>query len=60
MRLGFDNPSVFPEAALMSNPLPSDAQLVLLDAGSVRPGDLDKVRALIAHAEGRGGKRGGR
>ena len=38
-------------AALMSH---------LLDAGSVRPGDLDKVRDLIAHAEGRSGKRGGR
>jgi predicted transcriptional regulator len=36
-------------AALMSH---------LLDVGSVRPGDLDKVRALIAEAEGRKGKRG--
>jgi len=38
-------------AALMSH---------LLDAGSVRPGDLEKVRSLIAEAEGRRGKRGGR
>ncbi|HVP60493.1 MAG TPA: BlaI/MecI/CopY family transcriptional regulator [Myxococcaceae bacterium] len=38
-------------AALMSH---------LLDVGSVRPGDLEKVRALIAEAEGRKGKRGGR
>jgi BlaI family transcriptional regulator, penicillinase repressor len=39
-------------AALMSH---------LLDAGSVRPGDLEKVRALIAHAtESRSGKRGAR
>ncbi len=37
-------------AALMSH---------LLDVGSVRPGDLEKVRALIAEAEGRKGKRGG-
>src|SRR5512146_81559 len=35
MRLGPDEPSSLPEAALRSNPLPSDAQLVLLDAGSV-------------------------
>jgi predicted transcriptional regulator len=32
----------------------------LLDVGSVRPGDLEKVRTLIAEAEGRSGKRGGR
>ncbi len=38
-------------AALMSH---------LLAAGSVRPGDLEKVRALIAEAEGRKGKRGSR
>ncbi len=36
-------------AALMSH---------LLDVGSVRPGDLEKVRTLIAEAEGRKGKRG--
>jgi BlaI family transcriptional regulator, penicillinase repressor len=38
-------------AALMSH---------LLDAGSVRPGDLEKVRALIAEAESRSRKGGGR
>jgi predicted transcriptional regulator len=38
-------------AALMSH---------LLDVGSVRPGDLEKVRALIAHAEKQTGKRGAR
>lgn len=37
-------------AALMSH---------LLDAGSVRPGDLDKVRSLIAEAEARS-RKGGR
>jgi predicted transcriptional regulator len=37
-------------AALMSH---------LLDVGSVRPGDLEKVRALIAQAD-RSGKRGAR
>ena len=38
-------------AALMSH---------LLDAGSVRPGDLEKVRGLISEAEGPKGKRGAR
>jgi BlaI family penicillinase repressor len=38
-------------AALMSH---------LLDAGSVRPGDLEKVRSLIADAETRGSRKGGR
>jgi BlaI family transcriptional regulator, penicillinase repressor len=38
-------------AALMSH---------LLDAGSVRPGDLEKVRSLVAEAEARRTKRGGR
>jgi BlaI family penicillinase repressor len=38
-------------AALMSH---------LLDAGSVRAGDLEKVRALISEAEARKGKRGTR
>lgn len=38
-------------AALMSH---------LLDAGSVRPGDLEKVRALIADAQSRSRKGGGR
>jgi BlaI family penicillinase repressor len=38
-------------AALMSH---------LLAAGSVRPGDLEKVRALIAEAESRSRKGGGR
>jgi BlaI family transcriptional regulator, penicillinase repressor len=38
-------------AALMSH---------LLDAGSVRPGDLEKVRALITEAEAKSGRKGGR
>ena len=38
-------------AALMSH---------LLDAGSVRPGDLEKVRSLIADAESRSSRKGGR